>query len=66
MTSRPRLFSKIILKATSPQLLPTQVLDHLWRLRSENDQQYKVYWLSYAVMKIICLTTARARFYNQR
>ena len=66
MTSRPRLFLKIILKATSPQLLRAQVLDQLWRLRSENDQQYKVYWLSYAVMRIICLTTDRARFYNQR
>ena len=66
MTCRPRVFSKIILKATSPQLLRTQVLDLLWHLRSENDQQYKVYWLRYAVMRIICLTTDRARFYNQR
>ena len=29
MTSRPRLFLKIILKATSPQLLRTQVSDQL-------------------------------------
>ena len=34
--------------------------------RSENNQQRLVYWYSYAVIRMICLTTGRAWFNNQR
>ena len=55
----------LLTKSTSPQLLRSQDLDHeLSRLRrSGNDQgSIKVYWLRYAVIRMICLTTGRARF----
>ena len=35
-----------------------------WVRRSGRDQQNKVFWLSYAVIGMICLTTGRARFYS--
>ena len=58
---------RVIIKATRPQLPLSQDLDQLSRLRrSENDQLRLVYWLSYAVIRMICLTTGRAQFYNQR
>ena len=41
---------RVIIKATSPQILCSQDLDQLWRLRSENDEYRLVYWLSYAVL----------------
>ena len=41
---------RVIIKATSPQILSSQDLDQLWRLRSENDEYRLVYWLSYAVL----------------
>ena len=57
----------VIIKATSPQTLCSQDLDQLSRLRrSENDQQRLVYWLSYAVIRVIWFTTGRAWFYYQR
>ena len=41
----------VTIKATSPQILHSQDLDQLSRLRrSENDQYRLVYWLSYAVL----------------
>ena len=56
-----------IIKATSPQLVRSQDLDQLsWLRKSKNDQQRLVYWLSYTVIRMICLTTGRVRFYNQR
>ena len=42
---------RVTIKATSPQILRSQDLDQLSRLkRSENDQYRLVYWLSYAVL----------------
>ena len=53
-----RVSSELTPKSTSPQLLRSQDLDQLLRLgRGGNDTQYKVYWLSYAVIKMICLTS---------
>ena len=42
---------RVTIKATSPQILRSQDLDQLSRLRrSENDQYHLVYWLSYTVL----------------
>ena len=58
---------RVIIKATSPQLVCSQELDQLSQLRrGENDQKRLVYRLSYAVMRMIFLTTGKAWFYNQR
>ena len=47
---------RVIIKATSAQLLRPQDLDQLLRLRrSENYQYRSVYWLSYAVIRMILL-----------
>ena len=55
------------IKATNPQLLCLQDLDQLSRLRrSKNDQWCLVYRLSYPVIRMVCLTTGRVWFYNQR
>ena len=58
---------RILIKATSPQLVCSQELDQLSQLRrGENDQKRLVYRVSYAVMRMIFLTTGKAWFYNQR
>ena len=58
----------VIIKARSPQLLLLQdLMDQLSRLRgNENDQEHLVYCLSYAVVRMICLTTGQAQFRNRR
>ena len=49
----------------SPQLLSLQELDQLLRLsRSENDQKRLVYWLGYAVIRMICLSTSQKLIKN--
>ena len=53
---------EVLTKSTSPQLLRSQDYDQLSLLRrSGNDQHYKSYWLSNAVIRMIGLT-GRARF----
>ena len=53
----------VVIKAMSPQLLCLQdFIDQLSRLSgNENDQWRLVYWLSYAVIRMMCL-----QFYNLR
>ena len=52
---------RVIIKATSPLLVPSQDLDQLSQLRSENDQKHLVYRLRYAVIGMICLIDYRSR-----
>ena len=47
---------RVIIKAKSSQRLCSQDFD---QRRSENDQECLVYWLSYAVIRMICSTTSR-------
>ena len=52
---------RVIIKATSPQLVPARDLGQLSQLRrSENDQKRLVYRLRYAVIGMICFIDYRS------